>query len=147
MKLAHFLFNKHFWAVTVYQAPCQALSSEHNSPDGALMGLLLALSASHPPPKKAAMWLCQKNGFQAPLSEIQCFSPMATSGVNRSAHKYPDRSSFISPKSCGPRLPRICFFFSESLNHLFFVFCFCFLGLHPQNMAVPRLGVKSKLQL
>ena len=24
---------------------------------------------------------------------------------------------------------------------LFFVFCFCFLGLHPWHMEVPRLGV------
>ena len=28
-----------------------------------------------------------------------------------------------------------------------FVFCFRFLGLHPRHMEVPRLGVKSELQL
>ena len=32
----------------------------------------------------------------------------------------------------------------EMLN---FVFCFAFLGLHLQHMEVPRLGVKSELQL
>ena len=30
---------------------------------------------------------------------------------------------------------------------LFFGFVFCFLGLHPQHMEVPRLGVQSELQL
>ena len=29
----------------------------------------------------------------------------------------------------------------------FFLFFFCFLGLHPRYMEVPRLGVKSELQL
>ena len=28
-----------------------------------------------------------------------------------------------------------------------FFFFFCFLGLHPQHMEIPRLGVKSELQL
>ena len=36
----------------------------------------------------------------------------------------------------------------SSLVCLFFVlFCFCFSGPHPQHMEVPRLGVKSELQL
>ena len=33
-------------------------------------------------------------------------------------------------------------------DHLFFIFYFfAFLGLHPQHMEVPRLGVQSELQL
>ena len=40
--------------------------------------------------------------------------------------------------------------FTTDLSFLllgFFVFVFVFLGLHPQHMDVPRLGVKSELQL
>jgi len=33
------------------------------------------------------------------------------------------------------------------LLFLFFIFIFCFLGPHLQHMEVPRLGVKSELQL
>ena len=36
----------------------------------------------------------------------------------------------------------------ESQNHPFFCWwccCFCFLGLHPRHMEVPRLGVKIEL--
>ena len=32
-------------------------------------------------------------------------------------------------------------------SFLFSFFLFCFLGLHPCHMEVPRLGVKSELQL
>ena len=33
------------------------------------------------------------------------------------------------------------------MKHFFVLFCFCFLllGLHPQRMEVPRLGIKSEL--
>ena len=39
-------------------------------------------------------------------------------------------------------IPAACFRFS-----LLFFFCFVFLGLHPWHVEVPRLGVKSELQL
>ena len=38
-------------------------------------------------------------------------------------------------------------FFSFFCFVLFFVFFFVFLGLHPQHVVVPRLGVISELQL
>ena len=40
------------------------------------------------------------------------------------------------------------FYFSIFLNWVvFIIYLFCFLGPHPQHMEVPRLGVKSELQL
>ena len=38
-------------------------------------------------------------------------------------------------------------YISIVLIFFFFFFAFCFLGPHPQHMEVPRLGVKSELQL
>ena len=42
-----------------------------------------------------------------------------------------------------------CFVFQHCSFYWCFLFClccFCFLGLHPQHMEVPRLGVESELQ-
>ena len=39
------------------------------------------------------------------------------------------------------------YFIKVICNQFFFLFFFCFVGLHLQHMEVPRLGVKSYLQL
>ena len=66
-------------------------------------------------------------------------------------------------RRCGPKKPPskkkknmyVCVYISESLcnehnivHHLYFNtgFCFCFLGPHPPQMEVPRLGVELQLQ-
>ena len=43
--------------------------------------------------------------------------------------------------------PNIYFLFKNLYIYTHFFFFFCFLGPHPQHTEVPRLGVKSKLQL
>ena len=70
--------------------------------------------------------------------------------VNRSESRHPyhliiGRKFNLSPLS----VMFIIGFFGEGvLFLLLFLFCFCFfLGLHPQHMEVPRLGVKLELQL
>ena len=45
-------------------------------------------------------------------------------------------------------LANFFFFLMNGLFYLFiFILFFCFIGPHPQHMKVPRLGVKSELQL
>ena len=39
------------------------------------------------------------------------------------------------------------FIYSFILSFVFIIIVFCFLGLHPQHMKVPRLGVQLELQL
>ena len=59
-------------------------------------------------------------------------------------------SHFLVTKPCGLRIRR--WVASQSPGNLlemqvFLFVCFCFWGLHPRRMEVPRLGVKSELHL
>ena len=52
--------------------------------------------------------------------------------LRRSAVKDPTNSAY-------PAFPRLSFYF--------YLFIYLFLGMHLQHMEIPRLGVKSELQL
>ena len=59
--------------------------------------------------------------------------------------------SSYSAKDSSPSGLRLCKGISDTTHFLssslFLFFGFWFLGLHPQHMEVPRLGVKSELEL
>ena len=55
----------------------------------------------------------------------------------------PENHDWIKQNQCQPRKAVS----SKVFFGLFFVFCFCFLGLHPRHMEAPRLRVQSDLQL
>ena len=76
------------------------------------------------------MFLVSHNVISAPNSSSSVLKISFMTSTSISAH----------PKS---RASLYC----GCVSKVFFFFAFCFLGLHPQQMEVPKLGVKPELQL